>query len=166
MFRVGGEDTELGGLRAGVISLAKPKLPALPAAPVVTADGAQRADQEKQDPQPTPAPETEPQAPAGAEPADPSSDPVLDNDPAAAEETAAVAAKPAPRKLMLPKPLRPKMRGPISFDAPKLPTIRKGDRPLKRPLGALTPKRPKPASSPASPATGSAPKDEAGDDAA
>jgi len=136
VFGVGGEDTELKGLPAGVISLAKPTLPVSSHTTVV--EKTERKDLAK--------PAAEPE-------------PVVEDEPAVEDETPVADTKKAS-----PKPLRPKVRGPISFDAPKLPTIRKatGDRPLKRLLSALTPKRPKPASShDAGPAAGNKDTDNA-----
>ncbi|MHC9296666.1 PE-PPE domain-containing protein [Mycobacterium sp. LTG2003] len=54
-----------------------------------------------------------------------------------AEPAAASDDMPQPKKSDRPKPLRPKVRGPITFDGPKL----SADRPLKRVVNALTGRR-------------------------
>ena len=128
-FGVGGDDEDLEGLPPGFIPLGNPVAPT--GSTTTTSTLAAPPDDTSrvaQDPEPVvDEPETVADEP----------------DPGTVErDTAVEDEKPTADR---PKSLRPILRGPITFDAPKLPSQRKtADRPLKRIVDSLTGLLPKP----------------------
>lgn len=147
-YGVGGEDEDLEGLPAGFIPLGQTSSGTSTTTLAPTNRGAAL------DVTMTPEPATEDSADGDAKP--------VERDDAKLAEGDDDVEKPSTPPADRPKPQRPKVRGPIEFDLPKLPATRPaGDRPLRRLVTALTGRRPDPTVKPDEPT-----KDETSDEGA